>query len=331
MSSIETRNPPRATETARHGRWRDLTRTLVAQTTVRAFRAFNSHNTMQLAAALAFYTTLSLAPLVIVLMWILSLMHVGGAEHLTREVENLIGKAGADVVAAIIDNSKEGRSIRGVAGVISIAMLMFSASGIFSELQGSLNRIWDVEAKPGLGLRGWLRKRLASFAMLGVIAFLLLVSLAASAAVSLVARWSSEGLLLHVLSIAASIAVYALLFGTVLKVLPDVRVPWRDVVTGAVVTSILFSVGKTAIALYLTRAAVGNAYGAAGSLVVVLVWVYYSSIVVLFGAELTEAWAYLRGRRFLPNRYAIARPACRDRMPEGTDSAVVDRAPARSR
>jgi membrane protein len=277
------------------------------QALVRAARAFVAHDTMRLAGALAFYTALSLAPLVVILLWFLSYLHSGGEEFLIEQVQALIGPDGAELVRGIIDSASRDRTFSGIAGALSMLVLAFSASGVFSELQGSLNTIWNVEAKPGLGVVGWLRKRLLTFAMLGALAFMLLVSLAASAGVAALSRWWSEGPFVIAATLLVSWIVYGLMFGTVFKVLPDVRVAWRDVVTGGLITALLFAGGKSLIGLYIARQGVGNAYGAASSFLVVLVWVYFSAVIVLWGAELTEAWAFVRGRHFEPNRFAVAR------------------------
>lgn len=291
-------------------RWTKLRRRPLVAMLASASRGFIDNDTLRHAAALAFYTALSLAPLVVILLWILGLLGIGGEEHLVRQVELLVGTQAGEVVRAVIESSQHDHVVRGFAGIVSVATLAFSASGVFSELQGSLNKIWNVEIKPGLGILGWLRKRLTSFAMLGALAFLLLVSLTASAGVSVITRWSQEALLLQLATAAVTVVVYALLFATIFKVLPDVRISWRDVIGGASLTAGLFALGKWAIGAYLARHALGSAYGAASSLVVVLMWVYFSSVIALFGAELAQAWASARGRKLAPNRYAVERNDC---------------------
>ena len=305
-------------------RWDKLRRRPLVAMLASAGRGFIDNDTFRHAAALAFYTALSLAPLVVLLLWILGLLGFGGEEHLVHQVELLVGTQAGEVVRAVIESSQNDHDVKGFAGVIGILTLAFSASGVFSELQGSLNKIWNVEVKPGLGILGWLHKRLVSFAMLGALAFLLLVSLTASAAVGVIARWSQEGVLLQIATAAVTLVVYALLFATIFKVLPDVRISWRDVIGGASLTAGLFAIGKWAIGVYLARHALGSAYGAASSLVVVLMWVYFSSVIALFGAELTQAWASARGRKLAPNRYAVPRNDCAAPQ-RATSDAVASR------
>jgi membrane protein len=257
------------------------------------------------AAAIGFYTSLSLAPLVVLLLFVLDAIGGVGAAQLEEQVGLLVGPDGAQLVRAIATGARESHASRGLAGAVGVATLLVSASGVFVELQRALNRVWGVAPRPDLGWKGKLRKRLLSFAMLGVLAFLLLVSLAASTAVALLSQWSSERVLLQAASIATSLLVHALLFALVFRVLPDVRMSWRDVVAGSLATAGLFTLGKWAIGLYLAHLALGSAYGAASSLAVVIVWVYFSSMVVLVGAQLTEAWAAARGRRIEPNAFAV--------------------------
>lgn len=257
------------------------------------------------AAAIAFYTSLSLAPIVVLLLFVLDAVGGTGAEQLADQVRLLVGPDGAQLVNAIAAGARDTHASRGLAGAVGVVTLLVSASGVFVELQRALNRVWGVEPRPDLGWRGKLRKRLLSFAMVGVLAFLLLVSLGASTAVAMLARWSSERALLQVASVAVSVGVYTLLFALVFRVLPDVRMAWRDVIAGASATAGLFALGKWAIGVYLSHGALGSAYGAASSLAVVTVWVYFSSMVVLVGAQLTEAWAAARGRRIEPNAFAV--------------------------
>lgn len=281
---------------------------------VRAVRAFVRDDAVKLAAALAFYTALALSPLTVVVLGILSLLGQHAEAQLVSEVDALIGREGASVVQTIVD-SADGPTASGLMGFVSVAVLAFSASGVFAELQSSLNLIWGVAAKPGRGVRHWLRRRLLSVAMLGVLAFLLLASLAASTLVSLLEGWVGTSSTWRFASEGAGFAVIALLFAAVFRFLPDVRITWRDVALGALVTAALFTAGKYAIGLYLARGKLGSAYGAAGSLVVVLAWVYCSAMIVFLGAEITRAWAELRGRRLEPNRFAVWRDTPSDVTP----------------
>lgn len=255
------------------------------------------------AAALAFYTSLSLAPLIVLLLALASLLGPDSVERLIAQVDDLMGHDGVAVVRAIIASSKEGVRLRTLAGAVGLATLLFSASAVFGQLQASLNAIWEIEATPGRRIWHWLRKRLLSLAMFGLLAFLSLVSLLASMFVALLADWMGAGL--PWASFALSFLIFVLLFAAVLKFLPDAQVEWRDVWFGALLTAVMFATGKHLIGLCLARKGLGTAYGAAGSLIVVLVWVYYSSLILLLGAEITQAWAQEHRRRVRPEVHAV--------------------------
>jgi membrane protein len=196
--------------------------------------------------------------------------------------------------------------------VLSIAALVLGATGAFGQLQAALNRAWEVAPDPRAGLKGFLVKRLFSFGMILTVAFLLLVSLILSAALSAfggaLGRMLPDGLsatLLQVVNLGVSFVVITALFAMIFKVLPDARVAWRDVWVGATVTALLFVIGKFLIGFYLGRSNPGQAFGAAGSLAVLFVWVYYSSMILLFGAEFTQAWVERNGNSIAPERGAV--------------------------
>jgi len=255
---------------------------------------------MELAAALSYYTLLSLAPVVLMTVALAGLVfeRVTVEGKVVAELRDLIGDSGAEVARTILHNASRAGS-----GALSVAIgavvLLVGATSVFAQLQSSLNRIWKVEASPReSAVWGVVKQRLLSLAMVLAVGFLLLVSLLASAA--LTALGDSAGVTFHepaamVRSVNAllSLAGITLLFAMMFKVLPDTAVAWGDVWFGAVTTSMLFALGKYFIGLYLGRASIGSAYGAAGSLVVVTVWVYYASMIMFFGAEL----AYMRSRR----------------------------------
>lgn len=261
-----------------------------------------------LAAALAFYTSLSLAPFLLVVLWALSFVGANGEEYLVTQAEMLLGRDGRATVASILAGADEGVRFRGVAGTLSLSLLALSATAVFAQLQEALNMVWEVEARPGAGVWGWIRKRLLSLGMVGTIAFLLLVSLAASTLVGAVQQQLELVLPSRVLTFGGTILVFTFLFSLVYAFLPDVVIAWRDVVIGAFVSALLFALGKYAISVYLARKGFGDTYGAAGSIVAVLAWVYFSSVLVLFGAELTQQWARQRGRRLVPDRHAVRAP-----------------------
>lgn len=262
----------------------------------------------RLAAALAFYTILSVAPLLVVVLAVAGL--VFGREAVAGRVEDqlrgLVGNQGGEALQAMIASAEGPGS--GVAMVVGVVMLLLGASGVFAELQDSLNTIWEVAPKPGRGVLGVVRDRFLSLAMVFGVGFLLLVSLvlsAALAALTKVAGLESAGAVGQVLNVAVSLAVVTGLFAMMFKLLPDARIAWRDVWVGALVTAVLFTVGKLLIGLYLGRAGLGSAYGAAGSLVVFVVWAYYSGQILFLGAEFTKAYANQFGGRVTPAKDAV--------------------------
>lgn len=268
-----------------------------------AFREFRQDRPMQLSAALSFYTLLSLAPLVLVTVALAGLVfeHEAVQGQVVAELRGLVGEAGGEVAQMVIANADEpGKSAFSI--VLGILTLLFGATTVFVQLQDALDSIWGVESRPGGPRRGlvgavlgFLRERLLSLALVLGIGFLLLVSLLISAALSAFSGWSGESfgwpLLMQVVNTVVSLGVITLLFAMIFKLLPDVDLEWRDVWFGAAVTAALFTAGKFLIGLYLGRASIGSAYGAAGSIVVLMVWVYYASLIVFFGAELTKVRA----------------------------------------
>ena len=197
-----------------------------------------------------------------------------------------------------------------VATVISVIILLFGASGVFGQLQASLNRIWGVKPKPGRGVLGMIQDRLLSFGFTLVVGFLLLVSLLLTAGIALVADLAgglmpASETLTQLLNFVLSLAIITLLFAMIFKFLPDAKIAWRDVWIGAFLTALLFTVGKFALGLYLGKSSVASSYGAAGSLIVLLLWVYYSSLILFFGAEFTQVYANRFGSRVAPADNAV--------------------------
>jgi membrane protein len=265
-------------------------------------REYWAHRPMELAAALSYYTLLSLAPLVLTAVALAGLVFERATveRRLVAEMRDLIGAAGAEVTQAVLRNAHDSEQ-EAWSLAIGLVLLLVGATTVFAQLQGTLNRIWRVDGSAGAGasvIWGFLKERLLSIAMVLAIGFLLLVSLIVSAALSALTD-SARGIVgegyATVIGANAlgSLLVTTLLFALIFKVLPDTDVAWDDVWFGAVTTSVLFTLGKQIIGLYLGRAGVGSAYGAAGSLVVMTVWVFYASLILFFGAELT----YVRSRR----------------------------------
>ena len=263
-------------------------------------------NAPRLGAALAFYAMLSISPLLVICVSIASLVFgAGGAEgRVVDLIREFVGPAGGQAIKSLLLHS--GKSSGVLAGIVGLITLWFGASGVLVELQDSLNLVWGV-VPPFSGLREMVQSRFVSFAMILGIGFLLLLSLLLSAAVAAAGRFfgpflpAPEGLL-HAVTMALSLVVNTGLFALLYKVFPATRIEWRDVWVGAIVTSTLFSLGKFLIGLYVGKAGVGSAYGAAASLVVFLVWVYYSAQVFFVGAEFTRVYAERHGSR-APGRH----------------------------
>jgi membrane protein len=277
-----------------------------------AGRQWWEDDVFQFAAALAFYTIFSMAPIVSIALWVASIAFGTDAatRALVREVGALIGPNGATVVESVVEGVTDSQGGL-LSSALAIGTLILGSTAVFGQLQKSLNHIWDVEPRPDRNaFKQFLRKRLLSFGLVLALGFLLLVSLVAGAVLtalhdavaptvpSVPAVWRG-------LDIAVSFALGTLLFSAVYKVLPDARISWRDVIVGGAATALLFSIGKFAIGLYLGRASLGSAYGAAGSFVVLVVWVYYSALVCFFGAEFTQVWARRNGSRIRPDENAV--------------------------
>ena len=265
----------------------------------------------QQAAALAFYTIFSLAPLLLVVISIAGLVWGREAAHgaMMRQMEGLLGRQGAQMLQTMMQHvSRPGTNVATAA--IGIAILLMGAGGVFSRLQEMMNTIWDVQPKPGLSLWIRLRERFLSFGMLLGVGFLLLVSLVVSAGLSALGRYMSgwtpgREVISQAINALVSIGVVGSLFAMIFKVLPDVHIAWRDVWIGALATAVLFTIGKSLIGLYLGKSAVSSAYGAAGSLVVILLWLYYSAQILFFGAEFTKVWARRHGKGIQPASTAV--------------------------
>ena len=267
--------------------------------TRRAAAGWWNDNCVRLSASLAYYTALSLAPLVVIVVGLAGLVteRQQVANQLEMQLELLMGPYGRQLVHTILTTTEPQGGSR--AAIIGVVALLISATAVFGELQAALNLIWEVKpAATGSlwsGLWLLLKQRLLSLAIVLAIAFLLLVSLAVSAALASIAtylRGTEETALLlgRLLEVTVSIAVITLLFAVLFKYVPDAQIRWRDVWLGGVVSAVLFTLGKVAIGYYIGSASVGSPYGTAGSLVALLVWVYYSSLIIFFGAEFTQAW-----------------------------------------
>lgn len=276
-----------------------------------SFKEWKDDDALQLGAALAYYTIFSLAPLLLIAISVAGLFFGREAAQgqIVHQIDQLVGRQGAAAIQTMVANA--GRYGSGVLGTaVGIVTILFGATGVFVQLQNALNRIWNVEARPGQGIWSFLRTRFLSFGMVLGVGFLLLVSLVISAAISALDSWVTglfpgAEVLIGIASFLIGLAFITLLFAMIFKFLPDVEIAWRDVWVGAAVTTALFLVGKVLIGLYLGNSSVASGYGAAGSLVVLLLWIYYSTQILFFGAELTEVYAARYGSRIVPSEHAV--------------------------
>jgi membrane protein len=269
-----------------------------------AWAGWNADNAPRLGAALAYYTLFSVAPLLVIAIAIAAVVFGEEAAQgrILAELRGLVGEQGGAAVQQMIESSR--RQQTGVlATLAALLTLVLGATGVFVELRGALNLVWNVEPPQGAsGFLALVRDRLVSLAMVMAVGFLLLVSLVVSALLAAAEGWMAAWLpgwdrVIWAASTLASFAVVTLLFALIFKLLPDTTVGWRDVWAGAAITAVLFTVGKLLIGLYLGKSAVASTYGAAGSVVVLVVWVYYAAQIFYFGAELTHAYARRHGSR----------------------------------
>lgn len=271
---------------------------------------WNKDGASTLAASLAYYTIFSVAPLLIIAIAIAGSIFGEDAARgqIVTQIQGLVGKDGAEVIETAIKNSRQPEA-NSLASLISIVILLFGASGVFAQLQDALNTIWNVKVKPQKGVVNFIRKRLLSFSAVLGIGFLLLVSLVVSASLAALTNYlggfiGNMSILAILVNFAISFGVITLLFAFMFKYLPDVKITWNDVAIGAVITALLFNIGKFLLGLYLGTGSFGSTYGAAGSLVIVLIWVYYSAQILFFGAEFTQVYASRYGSQIVPNKYA---------------------------
>ncbi len=278
----------------------------------KSYNDFDNNKSLRMSAALAFYTIFSLAPMLIVVISLLDIFF--GREAIQGEIFQYIqGFIGADAalqIEQIIRSATISRDITW-ASVVGIVALIFAATGVFVEIQDSINYIWKLKAKPKKGWLKMITNRLLSFSMVVSLGFILLVSLIVNSVLDIVGQQ-----LLRLFPGSASYVAYGInflitfitissLFAIIFKVLPDARIEWRDVVTGSITTALLFMLGKFAISYYLGKTNISSTYGAAGSVVIILLWVYYSAAILYFGASYTRQNACCKGRNIFPNDYAV--------------------------
>jgi membrane protein len=273
--------------------------------------SFVDDKAWRLGAALAYYTIFSLAPLLVIVLAVAGLLFgkEAAAGQVKGQIENLVGEDGGKAIEQMVagaDQPQKGKLMT----VVGVVMLLFGAGVLFGQLQDALNTIWGVQPKPGRVLIGIIRDRFLSFTMVLGTSFLLLVSLVVSAGLAALSgvfgKWGLSVVVSECLNVVISVVVITVLFAMIYRFLPDAKISWRDVWFGAVVTAVLFTAGKFLIGLYLGKTGVASAYGAAGSLAVLLIWLYYSAQIFLFGAELTKSYANLFGSRIVPKDHAMA-------------------------
>lgn len=272
-----------------------------------AFKQWYGHDPFQLSAALAYYTVFSLTPLLTIAIAIAALFfgQEAAQNQIVGGLSDLIGKASAKAIQDAIraaSMNQEGGLLAAVTGAL---VLLLGAAGVVGQLQQSLNFIWDVKVRSSVGWRMFIRDRLLSFALVLAIGFLLLVSLVVTTVLSAVTAYFRDLLpgstyVWHAVDIAVSFGFVTVLFGMIYKILPDVQLTWRDVAIGATITSLLFTVGKFLIGFYLGHATISSTYGAAGSFVTLLIWVYYSALIFFYGAEITQVYATQYGSGVVP-------------------------------
>jgi len=304
-------------------------------------KEFGEDKVTRLAAALAYYTIFSLTPLLILALAVAGAIfdRATAQGQLLAQVRNLMGDTGAELIGQMLENASQPEA-GGVAAIISVVTLVIGASAVFGQLQDALNTIWGVMPRPGLNLGYMLRQRVLSFALVLGVGFLLMVSLIATTLITAAQNMvfgSAEdaNILIQIFNNVIAVAVIALMFAVLFKYLPDVRIAWRDVWVGAIVTSLLFNVGKYLIGLYLGNSSAASVYGAAGSLVVLLLWIYYSGLILFFGAEFTQVYASRYGSYIEPTINAIpltAEARARQGIPHKPDvEAAIELQDARNR
>ena len=269
----------------------------------KAFQEWKSGDSAVLGAALAYYTVFSLAPLLLIALSIAGLVfgEEAARDQISGQIKGLIGANAAEGVEAMIQgaSAKRGGVITAIIGVFA---LLLGASGVFGQLQSAMNKIWEIDRPKQGGFLKLLKDRFLSVTMVMGTCFLLLVSLLISAGINAVtgqfgAAEEARSIVLHIFDFLVSLAVLTVMFAALFKYLPDIKISWRDCWLGAIFTALLFTIGKVLIGLYIGQSAIATSYGAAGSVLVILLWVYYSAQILFFGAELTKAYSEASGSR----------------------------------
>ncbi len=279
-----------------------------------AFKSWNDDNALRLSAALSYYSVFSLAPLLIITIGLAGLIldEEAATGQIYDFLKGYVGSQAASALQAMVESASAPKSGI-IATLVGGATLLLGASGVLGQLKDALNTIWEVEIKKGVGIAFMIRTKFLNFGMVLVIGFLLLMSLVLSSGVAALNARFNEVLNLPtwiwtVITTGVSMAMVTTLFAMIFKILPDAKIQWRDVWVGALITAILFELGKLGLSWYLGRESTANAYGPASSVILLILWVYYASCILLYGAEFTQAYAVLRGRNIKPSSYAQLSP-----------------------
>ena len=277
----------------------------------KTFDGFVDHKIMKLSASLAYTTIFSMAPLLIMILFLCTIFLQKEAIEGTiyNQIKGFVGSASAEQVQSMIKTSSKATTSM-FTRVIGIIALLIAATSLFAEIQDSINTIWGVRPKKGAGIKNFIKSRILSFGVIGSLGFLLLVTLGISTIIDgfserLIQHFSNIAVLfIYIFNLLLTLFIVTILFGVIFKVLPDAEIKWSQVSTASIVTAILFVLGKFLISIYISTTNVGSTFGAAGSLVILLVWVYYSSIILYLGAEFAKEWALAFGSPIMPSKYA---------------------------
>lgn len=274
-------------------------------------QGFMDDNVLRLSASLAYATLFSIIPFLSLLITIGVFLHMDLAGQLYTQLEPVVGASVVEQLRGIINNAAKTDSTT-FATILSIAVSIFGATTIFSEIQGSLNTIWGIKAVPKKSWLKYLRTRLLSFSIILIFAFILLISFTITQVItSLSSRFMANypdvaEWIVKIIGMIINATVTAIIFALLFKILPDAKIKLKDVIVGALVTTVLFLIGQWGISLYIGMASVGTVYGAAAFMAILITWIYYSAIIIYIGAEFTEAWADEMGSRIIPNEFAVA-------------------------
>lgn len=288
-----------------------LTSPLLVKILKRTVEGFSEDNVGKLSGSLAYATLFSIIPFLSFLITLGTFFHVDLADQLFTQLEPVVGEGVVSQLSGILDNARNSNATT-LATIVTLGVTIFGATAIFAEIQGSLNYIWGIKAVPKKGWLKFLKNRLLSFSIILIFAFILLITFTITSVIGNISdRFLSNYTeiavpLVKVTGMLINVAVTAIIFALMFKVLPDAKMRIKDVIVGALVTTVLFLLGQWGISLYLGIANVGSVYGAAAFLVILITWIYYSALIIYIGAEFTESWANEMGGRIVPDEYAVA-------------------------